>query len=176
MFEPAGLSAIHHRIAELQGLFPASNAGAAPLSEEASAVASRAARPLSFQEAMHQAAQTQGLDPQLVEAVVAIESNGNPHAVSKAGAQGLMQLMPSTARALGVQNPFDAVQNLAGGAKYLRQMLDQFGSLPEALAAYNAGPGAVRRHGGIPPYAETRSYVKKVLDHYHQNDAQEVAR
>lgn len=100
----------------------------------------------------------------LLRAVVQVESGGRPDAVSPAGAVGLMQLMPATARELGVENSKDPWQNIAGGAKYLARQLQRFGQLEEALAAYNAGPGAVARHGGIPPYAETRNYVERVLD------------
>lgn len=107
------------------------------------------------------------LDPDLVTAVVAVESGYRPAAVSHKGAIGLMQLMPDTARALAVRDPLDPEQNLAGGSEYLRRMLDLFGGdLRLALAGYNAGPEAVRRHGGVPPYAETRSYIERVLSRY----------
>lgn len=112
------------------------------------------------------AAQKYKVDPKLVAAVAEVESNGRQEAVSQAGAIGVMQLMPDTAASLGV-DPYDKQQNVEGGAKYLRQMLDTFGGdLKKAVAAYNAGPGAVKAYGGIPPYKETQNYVNKVLDIY----------
>jgi hypothetical protein len=112
-----------------------------------------------------EAARRHNLDPALVQAVVAVESGFRPDAVSPKGAQGLMQLMPATARYLGVKDSLDPVDNLDGGVRYLRGLLQRYnGDVKRALAAYNAGEGAVARHGGVPPYPETLAYVRKVLE------------
>ena len=109
------------------------------------------------------AAKKHGIDPALLAGLVKQESGFNPNAGSPAGARGLTQLMPGTAAGLGVSNVLDPAQSLDGGAKYLRQQLDAFGGdVTRALAAYNAGPGAVQRYGGVPPYAETQNYVRIV--------------
>ena len=106
-------------------------------------------------------------DEDFVKAVINQESGFNPNATSHCGAMGLMQLMPSTAQGLGVTNAYDAEQNIEGGTKYLKGLMDRFGNDKSlALAAYNAGPNAVKKYGGIPPYAETKNYVKSVLSKY----------
>ena len=121
---------------------------------------------LSVEELITQAATEYGVDPQLVKAIAIAESDMNQDEISPVGAIGVMQLMPETAEGLGV-NPYDTNENIAGGTKYLKQMLDTFdGDVPLAVAAYNAGPGAVKRYGGIPPYSETKNYVGRVMDMY----------
>jgi soluble lytic murein transglycosylase-like protein len=103
------------------------------------------------------------IDPNLVSAVMTVESNGNPRAVSRAGAMGLMQLMPANVAEAGVSDPFDPAQNIDAGTRQLASLMSEFGgNLDLALAAYNAGPGAVKRFGGIPPYPETQNYVRKI--------------
>jgi len=119
-----------------------------------------------WNEVMLDAAVANGVDPKLVQAIMQVESAYNPRAVSRAGARGLMQLMPDTARLVQVADVFSPAENIRGGVLYLRQMIDKFGRLEYAVAAYNAGPGAVARHGGIPPYTETRDYVDRVLALY----------
>jgi soluble lytic murein transglycosylase-like protein len=185
------VEAVVARVSELQAMIARAH-GAGPAGQSAAPAASGAAANAgtSFQQQLSQAQSLQaagapgaagpgaatpfaaeidaaaarhGVDPALLRGLIRAESNFNPKAGSHAGAQGLTQLMPGTARGLGVTDPFDPVQSINGGAKYLRQQLDRFGGdVTKALAAYNAGPGAVQRYGGVPPYAETQNYVKRV--------------
>ncbi len=120
--------------------------------------------PTGIRQHIQLAAARYGVDSNLVDAVAWQESRYNPRARSSAGAIGVMQLMPGTARQLGVRNPHDVHQNVSGGTAYLRQQLERFGNnVPLALAAYNAGPGAVLKYGGIPPYRETQNYVRQIM-------------
>ena len=123
--------------------------------------------PAEIEQLVQSNAATWQVDPALVRAVMANESGFNPKATSKTGAQGLMQLEPDTATSLGVNDAYDPEQNVWGGTRYLRGLLDRFGGdITKAVAAYNAGPAAVEKYGGVPPYAETQSYVKSVLGSY----------
>lgn len=117
---------------------------------------------------IHNLAPKYNIEPSLAKAIIKAESNFNPKAVSKSGAQGLMQLMPKTAKNLNVRDSFDPEQNIRGGLKLLRELLSQYSSLDHVLAAYNAGPVAVKKYKGIPPYQETIDYVKKVRHYYQQ--------
>ena len=169
-----GLPRVLARINEIRALCgegPVSNGdtGTAFAAELSAATAPQTARgrkamaPSELQPMIQEAASKTGVSEDLITAVIQAESAFRPNAVSPVGAQGLMQLMPGTARGLGVSNPFDPRQNIMGGAEYLRQQLNRFGSVEKALAAYNAGPGAVAKYGGVPPYAETRNYVNKIM-------------
>ena len=164
---PSGLAAVLQRIAQIEGPPPR-------ISDDASAfepllprggeqtLASR-----KFDQLIDASAAKWGVDKALVKAIVANESAFDPNATSPAGAQGLMQLEPATAAGLGVSDPYDPVQNVGAGARYIRGLLDRFhGDLRRAVAAYNAGPHAVEKYGGVPPYAETRAYVENVLESY----------
>ncbi|MDF2565445.1 MAG: Lytic transglycosylase catalytic [Massilibacillus sp.] len=123
--------------------------------------------PADINSLINQSAHKYGVDPKLVSAVAQTESNYTQNAVSDAGAVGVMQLMPDTASSLGVTNIYDPRDNIEGGVKYIKQLLNTFdGDVSKAVAAYNAGPQAVKNYNGVPPYAETQNYVKKVLDLY----------
>lgn len=124
-------------------------------------------RARNFMGTVSEQAERHGLDRLLIKAIITVESCFDTHAVSRVGAEGLMQLMPATASELGVTDSFNAHQNIVGGVRYFAEMLARFDNNPElALAAYNAGPKAVERYGGIPPYRETQGYVEKVLRYY----------
>ena len=177
------LATIGTRLGELQTMVAQMTAPAAPAPAAAPAATSSFAGALAaaqtspsaapvtgtgassaFDAQINAAAASNGIDPALLKGLVSQESGFNPSARSGAGAVGQTQLMPATASALGVTNPLDPAQSLQGGAKYLREQLDRFGGDEQlALAAYNAGPGAVQKYGGVPPYAETQNYVTSVM-------------
>ncbi|MGB8266996.1 MAG: lytic transglycosylase domain-containing protein [Candidatus Velthaea sp.] len=177
------IGAVQSRIAEITGqpepgavdpaafrsaLAQAAGAGGAPGSSDTQpALAAAPVPPAQIDALVQQNATTWQVDPALVKAVIANESGFNANATSKVGARGLMQLMPATASSLGVRDAYDPAQNVAGGTRYLRGLLDRFNGDPKlAIAAYNAGPGAVEKYGGVPPYAETQNYVQNVLSSY----------
>src|SRR5665213_569197 len=183
------ISAIQNRIAEISGAPPAgavqttapggfnaalAQALAAQLAPPDSGATDAPAPvpPEQIDQLVQQNANVWQVDPALIKSVIANESSFNANATSPVGAQGLMQLMPETAATLGVRNPYDPAQNVAGGTRYLRSLLDRFnGDTRLAVAAYNAGPSAVEKYGDVPPYAETQSYVKNVLGSLDHNRA-----
>lgn len=156
------ISDIKRPIATIRRVIPDSNIAATSTATPTTS-SSGIAGAEPFEQMFQQSAARYGLNPRLLAAVAKTESNFNPSATSGAGAQGLMQFMPATARGLGI-DPRDPAQAIDGAARYLSTQLDRFGSIDLALAAYNAGPGAVQRYGGVPPYNETRNYVSKVLN------------
>ena len=148
---------VNHLLASTEGLAPA-----------ARPVRGRVFSQQEIDAAIDQAASRHNVDPSLVRAVIKVESNFNPNAVSRKGAMGLMQLMPQTARLLNVSNPFDPEQNVDAGVRQLKQLMENYGGdVKLTLAAYNAGPGAVARSAGVPHYAETRQYVKRITQLYY---------
>ncbi|MBV8147688.1 MAG: lytic transglycosylase domain-containing protein [Candidatus Eremiobacteraeota bacterium] len=163
------LAAIARRIAEISAL-----AGAPAPKRFENFVAERAERLATpIDRLVSKAGSAWKVDPALIKAVIADESGFSVHATSHAGAQGLMQLMPTTAARLGVTDAYDPEQNVWAGTRYLRELLDRFGGdVGKAVAAYNAGPAAVEKYGGIPPYTETQNYVKNVLAGYAKYKAQ----
>jgi soluble lytic murein transglycosylase-like protein len=180
----AEISAVQSRIAEITGTPPETDAApgfqaalarvlgdgsnaVAPAPGAQAALAPAPVPPEQIDALVQQNAATWQVDPSLVKAVIANESGFNANATSKVGAQGLMQLMPATAQSVGVQNAYDPAQNVAGGTRYLKGLLDRFnGDVRLAVAAYNAGPNAVEKYGDVPPYAETQNYVQNVLGSY----------
>src|SRR5262249_21394958 len=133
--------------------------------------------PAAIERVVRESAEKHHVDPALVRAVISTESNWNTSAVSSKGAQGLMQLIPSTAQSLGVGNAFDPAQNVDAGVRYLSMLLARYnGDLNKALAAYNAGPGAVDRFGGVPNFRETRNYVQKVTSSYFRPGSERQSR
>lgn len=184
---PAAARALSERVLQIQALIERTQAAAvgSPAASVASTPSSAAsptafasmlqaasgpstaaggAQSSSYDPMIEQAALRNGVDPAILHGLIQQESGFDPSSRSSAGAMGLTQLMPGTASSLGVANPLDPAESIEGGARYLRQMLDSFGgNTSDALAAYNAGPGAVTKYGGVPPYAETQSYVTKVL-------------
>lgn len=141
----------------------AASAGTTSSAGTSSANSRQVASATPYADLFNAAGAKYGVDPKLLAAVAKQESSYNPKAVSPAGARGLMQLMPATARSLGVTDPCDPAQAVDGAAKLLRDLLREFGRTDLALAAYNAGPGAVKRYDGIPPYRETQNYVKRIM-------------
>ncbi len=124
---------------------------------------------VAYRRIIFKACKKYNVNPKLIEAVIKVESGFNINAVSDKGAEGLMQLMPETQRLVDVSDPFSPYQNIYGGTKYLKSLIDKYnGNLPLALAAYNAGSKAVAKYGGIPPYSETRNYVEEVMDYYRE--------
>lgn len=150
-------------VSETASVLAAANADAAPASPALTSTGSTVVRDsVPYASLFNEAGERHGVDPALLASVAQIESAFDPTAISSAGAQGLMQFMPATAGEMGVDS-FDPASAVDGAARYLRRELDRFGSVDLALAAYNAGAGAVQRYGGVPPFAETQRYVEKVL-------------
>ncbi len=173
---PNILNAARYAAAEVKEFISAQPAGPKPASAKVDPNYRRLAEghvvtSAAIDQAIEEAAAKHNVDPNLVRALVKVESNFNPTAVSRKGAMGLMQLMPSTARELNVSNPFDPEQNVDAGVRHLKHLLESFnGDVGLSLAAYNAGQGAVQRNGGVPPFAETRNYVRRITSLYGRGD------
>jgi soluble lytic murein transglycosylase-like protein len=178
------LAAVTRRIAQITGE-PAPTAAAVSsgpsfaslvqqaISQESASPVPAIVPPPQVERLVSASANAWGVDPALVKAIIANESGFDANATSKTGAQGLMQLEPGTAAELGVTNAYDPAQNVSGGTRYIRGLLDRFhGDMRLAVAAYNAGPGAVMKYNGVPPYAETQAYVDNVLDAYKKYKSQ----
>jgi soluble lytic murein transglycosylase-like protein len=164
-------SASTHRWKSVSANIRAARSAAAEVNESQQFSSFVRGKPFTQQEidaAIDEAASRHSVDPGLVRAVIKVESNFNPNAISRKGAMGLMQLMPQTARQLKVTNPFDPQQNVDAGVRHLKQLMESYnGNVPLTLAAYNAGAGAVARSGGVPRFAETRDYVKRITGLYY---------
>lgn len=146
---------------------PATRVNASLYTAQAGANTEKLTPRQKIQDIVSRISRKHGVDEKLVNALIKQESGFNPNAKSKVGAMGLMQLMPTTAKGLGVTNPMDPEQNVEGGVKYLKSMLNKYnGNIILALAAYNAGPGAVDKYDGVPPYKETQNYVRSILSNY----------
>ncbi len=162
------MKAARSAAAEVNQYFGRETTQAANARIQAANAAGTPSSPQDVDAAITMAAARHNVDPNLVRAVVKVESNFNPNAVSRKGAMGLMQLMPSTARSLKVQNPFDPQQNVDAGVRHLKQLLESYGgNVKLTLAAYNAGSGAVARSAGVPHYAETQNYVRRITNLYY---------
>ncbi len=172
---PSAMRAARYAAADVRRYLSSVPAAEAQLQGDASPdnreiIGRRAITSAELDKIIADAASRHAVDANLVRAIIKVESNFNPAAVSRKGAMGLMQLMPATARGLNVANPFDPQQNVDAGVRHLKGLLDNYGGNVElAAAAYNAGGGAVQRHGGVPPYRETRDYVRKVKGLYNGN-------
>lgn len=171
----AAMAAARNAAAEVTSYINARPKGSASADTKANPNYSSVARgyqvsAVQIDQAIEESARKHNVDPNLVRAVIKVESNFNPRAISRTGAMGLMQLMPKTARQLSVTNPFDPQQNVDAGVRHLKHLLNNYGGdVKLTLAAYNAGEGAVQRNNGVPPYRETRDYVKKITDIYGSN-------
>lgn len=164
----ASMQAARSAAAEISHYFVRDSARSANAQIQAANTREHQASQEEIDEAIVMAAARHNVDPNLVRAVIKVESNFNSNAVSRKGAMGLMQLMPQTARQLNVKNPFDAEQNVDAGVRHLKQLLENYGGdVNLTLAAYNAGTGAVARSAGVPPYAETQNYVRRITNLYY---------